>query len=108
MDRLWAPWRLAYVEAPKVRDGSEPCFICRGLGENNDRDNLIVQRSAHVVVLLNRFPYNNGHLLVAPNAHRGHPGDLDDEEILQSSRAINQMLATLDRLMRPDGYNIGL
>src|SRR4051812_11717727 len=70
MDQLWAPWRSAYVgkEAPPKGEGDE-CFLCRGLSESNDRANLILQRTSLSTVVLNRYPYNNGHLLVAPRAH---------------------------------------
>jgi ATP adenylyltransferase len=108
MDRLWAPWRLAYVEASKPPVGADPCFICRGLGEKNDKENLIALRSSHCVVYLNRFPYNNGHLLVAPRAHKGQLNDLSDEELLQSSKILARMISALDAIMQPQGYNIGL
>jgi ATP adenylyltransferase len=108
MDKLWAPWRLAYIEAPKIEAGGESCFICRGLSEKNDRQNLIVLRSQHCVVLLNRYPYNNGHLLVAPGDHKAHPRELSDDELLQISKTVNRMVAVLDTILSPDGYNIGL
>src|SRR5262249_11620832 len=108
MDQLWAPWRLAYVAAAKPPMPADACFICQGLAETDDRRNLIVLRSAHSVVLLNKFPYNNGHLLVAPLAHKGHFGDLSDSEILDTTHNLQQMMAILDRTMKPDGYNVGL
>ncbi len=76
MDHLWAPWRLAYVASPKKPENTDPCFICKGLAEQNDRENLIVQRNSETLVVLNRFPYNNGHLLVAPCAHKAQLQDL--------------------------------
>src|SRR5437870_4667682 len=71
MDQLWAPWRLAYVATPKPASAGDDCFLCRGLAETNDRANLIAWRTPFSAVVLNRFPYNNGHLLVAPRAHKG-------------------------------------
>src|SRR3954452_8697699 len=71
MDQLWAPWRLSYVTAAKGPSPSDPCFICQGLAADNDRANLIVWHTPRSAVVLNRFPYNNGHLLVAPRAHKG-------------------------------------
>ena len=65
MDQLWAPWRLAYVAAAKPPAEGDPCFICRGLAARDDRANLIALRTARSAVVLNRFPYNNGHLLIA-------------------------------------------
>jgi ATP adenylyltransferase len=108
MDRLWAPWRLSYVAAPKTPGTEEPCFICRGLAEDNDRHNLIVLRTPLSTVLLNRFPYNSGHLLVSPRAHKGGLNDLSREELLETMETLRRMVGILDGLMRPDGYNIGL
>jgi ATP adenylyltransferase len=108
MDRLWAPWRLAYLEVAKEATGAEPCFICGGLAEEDDRRNQIVLRTPLSVVLLNRYPYNNGHLLIAPRAHKGKLDDLSTDELLDSMETIRRFVRVLDGLMRPDGYNIGL
>lgn len=108
MDNLWAPWRLSYVAAAKPPSGEDPCFICRGLAEKNDRDNLIAWRGPRSVVVLNRFPYNNGHLLVAPNTHKGGLDELEADEILETMDTLRRMLRHLNRMMHPDGYNIGL
>ena len=108
MDQLWAPWRLAYVAAAKPPTENDPCFICRGLAENNDRANLIALRAAKSVVLLNRYPYNNGHLLIAPQAHKGDLRELDTDEILDIQQTLTRMIGVLDELMHPEGCNIGL
>lgn len=108
MDRLWAPWRLSYVAAAKSPSPGEACFICRGLAEADDRGNLIAWRRAHSVVLLNRFPYNNGHLLIAPNAHKGRLGELTADEHVELMDSLSRLMADLDGLMGPDGYNVGL
>ena len=71
MDQLWAPWRLAYVAAGGAPAASDACFLCKGLADENDRAHLIALRTPRSVVVLNRFPYNNGHLLVAPVRTRG-------------------------------------
>jgi ATP adenylyltransferase len=108
MDHLWAPWRLAYVAAPpKPADESE-CFICRGVAAENDRAHLLALRTARSCVVLNRFPYNNGHLLVAPLAHKGQLFDLTDDELLDLQLVIRRMMGVLSETMRPDGYNVGL
>jgi ATP adenylyltransferase len=108
MDQLWAPWRLAYVAAAKPPAEGDPCFICRGLAERDDRANLIALRSARSAVVLNRFPYNNGHLLIAPQAHKGQLHELTADELLDAQQTLIRMLAVLDKLMHPEGYNIGL
>ena len=108
MDQLWAPWRLSYVAAPQQPEPDDACFICRGLAESNDRQNLIALRTPASVVVLNRFPYNNGHLLVAPLAHKGKLDELDAAELLETQETLRQMVGLLDGLMHPDGYNVGL
>jgi ATP adenylyltransferase len=108
MDQLWAPWRLSYVAAAKAPSAGDPCFICRGLEGEDDRAHLIVLRTPLSVVLLNRFPYNNGHLLVAPRAHKGRLEEFTPDELLETMETLRRPLPVLDGLMHPDGYNIGL
>lgn len=108
MDHLWAPWRLAYVAADKPPTPGDDCFICRGLAADDDPGNLLAYRGPRSVVLLNRFPYNNGHLLVAPRAHKGSLDDLDPDELLEVMETLRRMVRVLGGLMRPDGFNVGL
>ncbi len=108
MDRLWAPWRLQYVAAATSPDEGDSCFLCRGLAENRDRENLIALRSPLSVVVLNRFPYNNGHLLIAPRAHKGELDELESAEIIDMQETLARMVRVLGERMRPDGFNIGL
>jgi len=108
MEQLWAPWRLAYVAAAKAPAANDECFICQGLAEQDDRRNLIVFRGSHSAVVLNRFPYNNGHLLVAPRLHKGRLEELNADELLQTMQTLTRMVQLLDGLLHPDGYNIGL
>ncbi|MBI3839142.1 MAG: HIT domain-containing protein [Planctomycetia bacterium] len=121
-EQLWAPWRLAYISgeagAPaepadkselQFPPGADPeCFICRGIADSADRENLIVERTANSVVIVNRFPYNNGHLLVAPLAHKGRPDDLSNHEHLDLQQLITKYVALVERLMNAEGFNIGL
>src|SRR5262245_17318 len=83
MDTLWAPWRLSYVAAAKPPAEGDDCFLCRGLAGDDDRGNLIALRTPRSVVVLNRFPYNNGHLLVAPVRHKGQLAELEPDELLE-------------------------
>ncbi len=109
MDQLWAPWRLSYVAAAKKPEATpEPCFVCQGLAERDDRRNLIALRTPWSVVVLNRFPYNNGHLLVAPQAHKSSLAQLTPEETLDLMGTVSRMVETLGDLLRPEGYNVGL
>jgi len=106
MEQLWAPWRLSYAKNPKP--AGDECFLCRGLAESTDRENLIVHRTAHSAVVLNRFPYNNGHLLISPLRHIARLDDLDDAELLDLQRTLIRMQTAIEATMKPDGFNIGL
>jgi ATP adenylyltransferase len=109
VDHLWAPWRLTYIASPKGKpaDGDD-CFICRGAGATDDRAGLVVHRSALSVVVLNRFPYNNGHLLVCPKAHKGQLDDLTNDELLDLQFLLRQMMGVIRKRMNADGFNVGL
>jgi ATP adenylyltransferase len=108
MDQLWAPWRLAYVANPPKPHEDPGCFLCRGLAARDDRAHLIALRTARSAVVLNRYPYNNGHLLVAPLAHKGRLDELDTAELLDLQETLRRMVGVLDEAMKPDGYNVGL
>ena len=112
MDRLWAPWRARYIKesSGKPRAPTPSCFLCANheAPAENDRANLVVWRRHHTLVVLNRYPYNNGHLLVAPVVHRASLVDLSGAELIEPIETIQESLAILDRLFQPQGYNIGL
>ena len=108
MDQLWAPWRLGYVVKAKDQTQSDQCFICEGLVGDDDRRHHIVYRTPASVVVLNRYPYNNGHLLIAPQAHKGTLAEMTGDELLDCQETLRRMVQALDQLMNPDGYNIGL
>jgi ATP adenylyltransferase len=102
------------VATPKEKQpgtGEGECFICRGAAgatEADDRANLVVHRTERSVVLLNRFPYNNGHLLVCPRAHKGQLDELAPEELLDLQLVLRRMTGILRKRMNPDGFNVGL
>lgn len=106
MDRLWAPWRSKYVEGTTQLPKGD--FIARVDGETADRENLVVTRSRLSIVLLNRFPYSNGHLLVAPRRAVADIEDLTDDETLDGQQQIQAMIRALRVIMKPDGFNVGL
>jgi ATP adenylyltransferase len=108
MDQLWAPWRLSYVAATKPPSAGDACFLCTGLADNNDRKHLIALRTPLSVVMLNRFPYNNGHLLIAPRSHKGRLDELTSEELLETMETLRLTVRVLEELMQPDAFNIGL
>lgn len=102
-ERLWAPWRLEYVANADDYDG---CVFCRAL-ESDDEDALVVHRGDEAFVLLNRFPYASGHLMVAPNRHVGDLLELADGEALEMHRLAGQGIAALAESFAPQGYNLG-
>jgi ATP adenylyltransferase len=108
MDQLWAPWRLAYVATAKPPTSGDSCFICQGLAQSEDRQNLIVLRNPVSVVALNRYPYNNGHLLIAPRAHKASLAELNDDELLETMHTLRRMVGILGEMLHPDGYNVGV
>jgi ATP adenylyltransferase len=108
MDQLWAPWRLAYVAKEPPLTQEEACFVCRGLAEEDDRKNQIVRRTPLSVVLLNKYPYNNGHLLIGPRRHVGRLDEMTSEELLDVNEQLRKMVGILERKMKPDGFNIGV
>lgn len=111
MDQLWAPWRLSYVSSPKMAAPSAEaadCFLCRGLAASDDKANLIVLRTPLSVVVLNKFPYNNGHLLVCPNRHAARLDELTADEVVDQQATIRRMCEILERRMSCDGFNVGV
>lgn len=108
MDQLWAPWRLSYVSTAKAPAPGDDCFLCRGLADRDDRANLIALRTVRSVVVLNRYPYNNGHLLIAPQRHLASLDELNPEELLDGLEAVRRTVRVLTALMQPDGFNVGL
>lgn len=107
MDQLWAPWRLANAKANSTAPKSD-CFVCWGHRDTNDRENLVVYRTELSVVVLNRFPYNNGHLLVCPKRHEGSFEALTTDELLDLQQTLALMIKSLKAIMNPDGFNVGL
>jgi ATP adenylyltransferase len=104
MKRIWAPWRMAYI-TDEPRPG---CLFCRVIEDASDRDSdLVVGRPDGAIVLLNKFPYNPGHLMVAPTAHRPGLEDLDDAETGALMGALRQAIRALKATLDPEGFNIG-
>jgi ATP adenylyltransferase len=113
-EQLWAPWRLPYIvnkddAAPVVEPAAPACFLCRYAAQpERDAQNFVVSRGAWTLTVLNRFPYNNGHLLVAPRAHKADLSDLTNEELLECMQSLQQMTLQMTRLLSAQGFNIGL
>ncbi len=104
MERLWAPWRMEYI-GKEQRPG---CLFCRILKDPADADaDLVLWWPPGAVVVLNKFPYNPGHVLVAPQAHVPGLEDLDDEKTTQLMRAVRRTIEVLRQTMQPEGFNVG-
>jgi ATP adenylyltransferase len=105
MERLWAPWRMQYIGG-KQRPG---CLFCRVIENPDDADaRLVVWRPPGAIVLLNKFPYNPGHAMVAPHAHKPSLEDLDDAQTADLMRAVRRTFTVLRQTMTPDGLNAGV
>jgi ATP adenylyltransferase len=123
-EQLWAPWRIGYIVGEKSDNKKESdanviweagadksCFLCRVVGDrarDADRDNLVVARNEFAVAVLNRYPYNNGHLLVAPLRHVAKLQDLTPDDHLAHMKFISHACEVMAKLMNAEGFNIGL
>jgi len=100
---LWAPWRLEYIESAGAQPG---CVFCRAASAEDD-EMLVVHRGETAFVILNKFPYVSGHLMVAPLRHVGFLGDLDVQEALEVHRLAVTAIEVLNATMTPQGFNLG-
>jgi ATP adenylyltransferase len=106
-EKLWAPWRINYVRS--TADKESGCFICNHIENPRDDDaNLVLWRSPNCITVLNRYPYNNGHLLIAPLRHIADFDDADDEELLELNKLVREAKNALSRTIEPHGFNVGL
>ncbi|TMK96518.1 MAG: HIT domain-containing protein [Actinobacteria bacterium] len=107
MERLWAPWRMQYVESAT---GGEPedCLFCRVLAADDDEANYVLARTGGAFAILNAFPYNPGHLMVAPGRHVGELGELSEAELIATSEMLRRSVGVLRASSNPDGFNLGM
>jgi ATP adenylyltransferase len=103
MKRLWSPWRLEYLTAGEV----EGCVFCHAAEGERDRENLVLLRGERAFLILNRYPYNNGHFMSVPYAHVPSLEDLDAPTLTEMMLLLNRGLAALRAIMHPDGFNVG-
>lgn len=117
MDRLWAPWRMQYVNnceedassgsgAKKAKKSG--CIFCDKPAQDCDTDNLIAERGPSCFVILNAFPYNNGHIMVVPYRHVNHPSQLTGEEQAELMATASRMMEAITTISHPDGFNMGM
>ena len=117
--QIWAPWRLSYIkksdplppadpDAQWAEGADESCFVCRALAETKDVENLVVLRTEHTITLLNRYPYNNGHLLVCPHRHVARLDQLTGEEHGEISETLARLVTVLETILQSQGFNLGV
>ena len=105
MKVLWAPWRMNYI----LSDGKgDDCIFCPGEKRKKDEERLILYVSPQIMVIMNRYPYNNGHLLVAPVRHVAGLESLSDGETLELLQMVRRSIDILKETMSPEGFNVGL
>lgn len=105
---LWAPWRITYVEGSKEGSAGTGDIFVDLPNANDDRTNLILYRGKTAFVMLNAFPYTNGHLMVAPYRQVAGIDKLDEAELLETNQLVAQAVRWLRHCYHPDGFNIGI
>lgn len=101
---LWAPWRIQYF---KEKDNSGRCFLCDNIGDSGPERKLVIGRGENSYLILNAYPYNSGHILVAPNRHVGDLSDLSAEERNELLELVVRIKKIMSDIMKPDGFNFG-
>jgi len=86
----------------------EECFICQAVADSNDRERLVVDRTENTLTILNRYPYNNGHMLIAPRRHVGRLDELNAAEQTELTEVMTRMVTTLEKTLSAQGFNVGL
>src|ERR671924_1006223 len=104
--RIWAPWRLPYVKDAS-KDAESECIFCTKPAESDDEANLIVARGERCFVILNTFPYTNGHLMVAPFQHLATLPELDADTLAEMMALAQKAMVALEERYSPHGYNVG-
>ena len=105
MDQLWAPWRMDLIEKGPAPGG---CIFCNLPKATNDRENLILGRTSRAFAILNKFPYNNGHLMVVPRTHTGDLQKLSREEYAELDEALRTAIRLVGAAYKAQGYNVGM
>ena len=103
MDRLWAPWRIEYIRNP-----GSGCFLCEALKKKSHAEALVIEKEKEAFTIMNRYPYNTGHLMVAPVRHIGLLEELNDTEILAMHRLLTRAIKACNATIKPQGFNIGI
>lgn len=105
MKQLWAPWRMAYIQEGVKEDG---CIFCTKFRNADPRAGLVLTHTAYTVVMLNKFPYNNGHLLLAPKRHENDLAQLPAEDFADLNETLRRSLEIVREVFQPGGVNLGM
>jgi ATP adenylyltransferase len=109
MERLWSPWRHEYIATAESKMSSGHCFFCEALATpDDDEQNLVLHRGSHNFVILNRYPYISGHLMIAPNDHLGELDAAAKETTDEMMDLAKRCLSALREVYKPDGFNLGM
>lgn len=109
MKRLFSPWRSKYIESFHQETEDKSCVFCKAVGESpDDKDSLVVLRGEFIFVLMNRYPYNNGHLLILPYRHISNFSDLNENERLEIFYLLELSIEALGKALNAQGHNIGM
>lgn len=103
--QLWAPWRMDFIKDSKKTDG---CVFCALIKEKEDRKNLILHRAENIFVILNKYPYNNGHLMIVPHKHTASLSDLSKDEASDLMDYGRLSVEILTKSYKPEGFNLGM
>ena len=104
MEQIWAPWRIKYIQMEKP----EGCILCEKPGQNNDVQNYILYRGSKNFIMMNSYPYNPGHLMVAPYRHVASLDELTDNERNEHFEIVSRSIRLLRQVFNPGGFNIGI
>lgn len=109
MKNLWSPWRSKYIEFFSGKNESKGCIFCNMLSCNpSSDDNLVVEIDENSMVVMNLYPYNNGHLMIVPKRHLSKFSELNDDELMECNKKLQLYEKILSELINPDGFNIGV
>jgi ATP adenylyltransferase len=107
MRRLFSPWRKPYIDRNKATEKAKGCVFCAALAMPDSPENLIVQRGELAFVILNRYPYTSGHLMVLPKQHAARLDQVDEATRAEMMELLNQAVAVLTTVYKPEGFNLG-
>ena len=105
MKQLWAPWRMTYINQASKEEG---CIFCQKMRENDAREALVLARTGHSVIMLNKYPYANGHLLLAPKRHEKELSNLSADEYGDLNEALRRSIDIIRKSYSPAGINLGM